>query len=230
MEAFYQPSFNESRLKDDFSNAEIKITKSKEIVPDLLLGYTYFLNQTHSAHITIGYDVDDFSPKIVLFKNNKFIILNIYDWSVLTANDKIIKEFLYAKKVDFIEIPNSDKGLSEFKLSTQKNIKCLVMSQNNKKLVLDSNECLRLYNLLTYVYSICKWYENTSKEIEEYYNQYFINCIKNETCHLSSHQFFALPEHKQISYNLSRVFTEIPILCYKKLQNDMCKYYDSIDC
>ncbi len=103
-------------------------------VPDVLLGYTYFLNTNHSSHITIGYDHEDFKMKIILYKNNVFQEMRWDDWMLIFMNKMTIEHhFENGYGVEFIELPKVNEQCA-LKLSNRNNEKCLICVQNGKKL------------------------------------------------------------------------------------------------
>lgn len=214
-----------SRINKSIKESSIKLNKSKLLdVPNLLLSYTYFLNYCHTCHITIGYDTEDFRAKIVMFKNNRINIWDIMDWNNVFTNSDMIENFFFSDDhgVEFIEMPQYG-GNVNFKLSTRNGKKCLISSYNNRKIVLCKDESAMLISLLSYVNSIMSWYNVTSAEVKKYYDRYLQICINNSVSKLSPDQFFTTGE--QSYFNSSRIFNELPILCRKKINDDLSKYY-----
>ncbi len=197
-------------------------------VPDLLLSYTYFLDNYHTCHLTIGYDTNDFQSKMVLFKNNRMNVWNMADWTNIYTNGELMDKFFYDTSYDaeFIEMPHCG-GNVLFKLSIRNKEKCLIANHNNRKIILFKEECSMLLSLLSYLNSIMTWYNITSVEIKNYYDRYLQICINNNVLKLSPHQFFITSEQSQSCYNSSRIFNEIPILCHKKLRYDLSNYYNN---
>lgn len=203
-----------------------KPKKNNLMVPDLLLSYTYFLNNNHSCHLTIGYDVDDFTFRIILYKNNMFHTLLWEDWNLLFGNAVIIQNHFNSEYgSNFLELPKSN-GNSWFKISIRNNEKCLMSVQHNKKLVLDTTEWNKLFMLMPYINSIATWYSITWQEIENFYHRYLQTCIKKQVLILQPHEFFMPGEQYHNFYNQSRMFNELPILCRSKLEDDLRKNYE----
>ena len=216
MEAETKGLITEKNLKDDI------------VVPELLLSYTYFLNDSHTCFMTIGYDVNDFKLKIVVYKNKICICLGIDDWIILYKNAETIDGFFNNKFLsNFYELPKSGTGI-EFKLSIRKNIRQLIIA-NKKKILLDDAEWKKLYNWLPYLTSIATWYDMTSLEIQNYYQQYLQLCIQNKVFSLFPQHFFLTGSQNNCFYNNSRLFQELPIFCNLKLKNDIANYYDNCE-
>lgn len=190
-------------------------------VKELLLSYTYFLNENHTSYIMIGYDTEDFSCQIILYKNNVFHCLCIETWKILFANMDTIETFFNEKvKMDFINLPHLENGV-QFKLSIRRDKKCMILALNNKKLMLDDVECYKLLSLMTYINSIATWYHMTTKEIRSYFERYKQICIENGVWKLLPQHFFMTGETNHNFYNVSRIFNELPVLCSNKLTNEL---------
>lgn len=219
---------NNNILTNTLRGSGVKINKSILEIPDLLLSYTYFLNNCRSTHLTIGYDNESFKLRIILFKNNNYHILCEADWSILFKNYITIDNHFKNKyETDFAEMPQTTTEGVQFKLSIRKGVKCLISVQNNKKLILEPSEWEKLYHWIPYFNSIISWYSLTTLEIQRYYDRYLQCCIQNNVLHLLPHQFLMCGDQSQYFYNSSRIFNEMPIICKSKLRNDLCNYYDS---
>lgn len=216
-------------FKQEIENEKKKSRTRKviETVPDLLLGYTYFLNDIHTCHLTIGYDVDYFTMKVILYKNNVYEILQWPEWNSLFINMAVIKTHFNEKMngIDFMELPKSSQNCCAIKLTTRNSERGLLFLQDGKKrIVLNEKEWEKLYALLPYMNSIVNWYMLSSKEIFEFYKQYMSVCIEKNTLRLSSHELMMSSTLNFNYCNFSRLFNEIPILCKQKLINDVYEH------
>lgn len=192
-------------------------------VPELILAYTYFLNDNHSSHICIGYDNHDFMMKIVLYKNNIYQELKWDEWLLLFLNKSSIQNhFEGVYNVDFVELPKID-GQCSFKLSMRNNEKCFISILQRKKIILYKNEWEKLYSLIPFIHSIANWYVNNWKEIEKFYLRYLTKCIEKNVFKLMPHEFFIGAEIYG-SFNDSRLFNELSTISRKKLINDIYLY------
>lgn len=217
-----QPDMQDAGIK-------IKIKKPKVEVPDLLLAYTYFLNNAHSCHLTIGYDVDDFSMKIILFKNNMYHTLLWEDWGLLWSNSTIIQNHFDGQYgIDFLELPRTD-GNCSFKISVRNGEKCFISVQKNKKIVLEILEWRKLFSLVSYINAIAMWYNATRMEIQRFYDRYLELCIEKNVFKLNGQDFFKMIEVFPNSFNHSRMFNELSVFCHRKLQHDIHQHYKTND-
>lgn len=206
-----------------------KSNKSNLVVPNLLLSYTYFLNDNHSCHISIGYDVNDFTFKIILFKNNMFHTLLWDDWRLLFGNSMIIQNHINSTyEPNLVELPKLN-GNSLFKITVRNNEKCLMSVQYNKKIVLNDIEWRNLYLLMPFINSIATWYSITWNEIQIFYNRYLETCIKRNVLVLQPNEFYEAGEKYHTYFNESRIFNELPVLCCFKLRDDLSKFYERLD-
>lgn len=214
---------NNQTLENQESLEKFKEKRNLNDVPDLLLSYTYFLNANHSSHISVGYDNQNFTMKIIIYKNNVYEELGWENWFVLFLNKETIQnhfEDLYG--VDFVELPKVN-GLNTLKLSFRNNEKCLIIIQNKKKIVLFKNEWWKLYGLSSFFHSIVYWYLNNWSQIETFYYRYLNKCIEKNTFKLQSHEFF-VGDETLTSFNVSRLFYELPVISRKKLLDDIYSF------
>lgn len=207
---------------------QIRMKKSTVCsVPDLLLAYTYFLNEQHTCYINVGYNIDDFTLNVCLYKNGVFHILYFGEWSLLNANMITIKHHISSEDtgIEYIELPKLDTSTISFKLSHRKFEKCLIISgTNSKKIILNVKECEKLCELIPYLTSMVNWYAVTGNEIKNFYRQYLERCIERGLFKLSWTDFFLTDQQTGFTYyNYSRLFNEIPVLCKNKIIFDYNK-------
>lgn len=212
---------------DEQSLNPVAVVKSKpqekrnlNVVPELLLAYTYFLSANHSSHITVGYDSQNFNMKIILYKNGVYEEIDWDNWFVLFMNKDSIQNYfegLYA--VNFLELPKVNEECI-LKLSHRNNEKCLIFNQIKKKIILDKHEWSKLSTLIPFLHTIVYWYLNNWKEIESFYLRYLTKCIEKNAFKLQSQEFFVEDEILG-SFNTSRLFNELPVISRKKLLDDI---------
>lgn len=73
-----------------------------------------------------------------------------------------------------------------------------------------------------------EWYINSSMEIQLYYYKYLEKCIENNVMRLQPNHCFTMENQTQFSYNNSRIFNELPVICENKLKTDLINYYTNI--
>lgn len=224
------PQYNE--------NANFEFLKKNELsIPNLLLSYVYFLNNSHTTYINVGFDTDNFEPSIILYKNIKHLCFSFTDWINLYTNIFTINNFFQNKdsNVD-IDLPiNSTQNI--FKLctdfvitsnntSSKQNVfnKYLICenTSTSSQIVITEQEWNTILDRISFLQSVVTWYELTSKEIKNYYKIYAEKCSRKGVTELSSTEYF-LPTQDGVNYNTyfncnySRLYSEIPILCKSKL-------------
>lgn len=205
---------------ENASENKVKRNIPKVKVPELLLAYTYFLNNNHSSHISIGYDNENFHMKIILYKNSVYEEFNWDDWFNIFLNKSTIQNhFDDIYSVDFVELPKST-GKCSFKLSVRNNAKCLISMDGVKKIVLDESEWQKLFSLIPFIHSIAYWYSNNWSEIHVFYLRYLKRCMEKNTFKLQAHEFFVENETFE-SFNTSRLFNEIPTISKRKLVDNI---------
>lgn len=202
-------------------------------VPNLLLSYTYYLNNSHTTSISVGLDTEDFKLKIILYKNGLHHALNYEDWFLLYKNNNHIEAHFNGEKTIAKNIDGSC-GI-RYKLSTRASSKCLTLHQyqqninKSKKIHINADEWKILNSLSSFLNSIITWFIYSSNDAQLYYEQYVAKCIELNTLKLDSQYFFMPPAltsstptaHPVYYCNYSRLFHEIPILCNPKLINDL---------
>lgn len=216
-------------MEDLTKTVKRKISEKKfVIVPELLLSYTYFLNDQHSCYICIGFDIETFKLKIILFKNTIFLMLCYQDWKNITNNIELIKKHFelgnYAlENPVYGELPKA-VGFCTIKLSQRNNEKCLTVVSGDglkKIIIITQSEWEHLYELYPFLNSVISWYNKVESEVESYYNIYVSKCFEKKKIQLAYEDFFIPNQAEGYNYyNYSRLFSEIPILCKSKLSND----------
>lgn len=241
IELYYNQNSNFAyEVQDDQQQQQQQVKKDESIVPNLLLSYVYFLNNSHTTYINVGFDINNFEATIVLYKNTKYLCFSFNDWINLYTNIFTINNFFQNKDENFdIVLPiYSDKTI--FKLcngceflsgsSNFQNNKYLVCenSATSSKIYLTEQEWNKNLELTSFLQSVITWYEMTSKEIKSYFEIYNEKCLKKGVTSLSSTEYF-LPGGNSNTYtyfncNYSRLFSEIPILCKKKIIKNISNY------
>lgn len=214
------------RVSDNKSQLQTTPVFSK-IVPNLLLSYIYFLNSSHTCYINIGYDVETFHLKIIIYKKGKLQKWSFSDWQCFYKNLEAIQNFFLTNGLNntLEEYNKTSSDMSErkiiFNLSNSKNQKKLIFIEQEEKILLNSEEWKNIYDLATFLNSVILWCKIVWNEIEMYYNEYYKKCKLLQVFILPPEEFF-LPLPSPYSYcNYSRLFSEIPVFCRTRLKNDL---------
>lgn len=209
------------------------LLKTRRSTPMLLLSYTYFLNPNHTCYISIGYDVETFKLKIILYKNMTNQEWLYEDWDYMYKNSTVIQnKFLEGIKSDTYSnrqgIGKNDDGnkLSYKVLFLRQDRKVITFKTGAIKITMTSMEWLEFYKILNFLNSVVKMYNTVWYEVEQYYNLYFDRCNQLQVDELPHSEYF-IPIPTTYSYcNFSRLFNEIPVLCQKKIQQD--RYFNIV--
>lgn len=232
--------YGQKKLKESSSYN----TSERMLPPELLLSYTYFLNPEHSCFVTVGYDIESFNIKIIIMKNLTFQQWSFDDWNHLFKNALEIQKFFCCTDNDGHGEDNKGEGNKmlydnyERKTNTHENsgyydkcIKFKMIKQNKKRYIIFhngdhhhseikfmKNEWEILYALIEFLNSIISWCNMSWQEIKRYYDAYYEKCIFLQVNKLPFNEFFMMTN--AYTYNSSRLFNEVGILCSKKIEHD----------
>lgn len=182
---------------------------------NLLLAYTYFLNEQHTCYTTCGFDPDTFEGKMLLYKDFKYISLDQTDWIV-------ILETLYGNKENTEDFKDT-QSCYELSKTGKDGEKTLTLTSGPKSIVLNQAELVYLQEMSLFLISVLKWCATITPEIKQYFNMYVKKCIANNTYSLLSTDYFLPLKINNYSCNYSRLFNEIPVLCAIKIITE-CYY------
>lgn len=179
---------------------------------NLLLSYTYYLNNIKNSFVSIGFDAEDFESKIIR-KSKKQISFRISDWNHLMRNANQINLFFSSDQQFQIE---NVYGATEIKLRSK--FGCKEITFGLKKMRLKLEEWKIFYQLFPYFNDIMRWNKNAEKTVSEYYYSYVKECVRCNTMLIDPNNI--IPCENQKIINLRRLQIEIPILMSEKLNDD----------
>lgn len=110
---------------------------------NLLLSYTYFLNSNKSSSISIGFEPEDFSSRIVISSSKKHTSFRHNDWVHLYNNSHKIDSFFATNSTINIE---NHYGVIESKLKNKINRKKINFGL--RKIALREDEWKELFFLV----------------------------------------------------------------------------------
>lgn len=184
-------------------------------IPNLLLSYTYFLDNVRKTSISVGYDSNLLLPIIVLIKKtNSFKIIELSTYiKIYELRDEINKYFNDTTPVSI--------QCKELSLKTSKQ-KGLIIRNRDGRFSINAEEWTRLYKWLPFLSAVINHQQRTTYLVVDYYESYLKQCVSENVMKLDQ------PPHTpyQISVdtiNYSRLFFELPILCETKLLDDYFK-------
>lgn len=199
--------------------------KSNDIPKNLLLAYTYFLNEQHTCKIVIGFCAETFEAEIIFHRVKETpIYITFKEWenyfnnfkkiegSTTTTNDD---EFL-AALIEKIDAKNTTKTLLNFTWDNDNN--------NNKKLfALFKKEYTQYVNIIEFLNVVMCYNNNAVGNIKKYFTKYLEKCKAKTLFQLSFDDYYIPMEYSHVHCNYSRLFFEIPIFCSSKLFENILK-------
>ena len=185
----------------------------------LLLAYTYFINNENSKYISVGYSVENFSPCVIInYIGLGNLKLGLPEWlNIFMVKHEEISSLLNAGGVK--KCQKLIKTMKNTLIKFDEHTKTIVISN----IAINHDEWLLKLQLTDYIQSVLYWCRQTTKEVSSYYNEYVKRCIELNTISLDTTDFFT-NTNSIFKWNDSRLFFEIPILCKNKLYNDINNY------
>lgn len=180
----------------------------------LLLSYTYFFDEKYAKYISIGFNIADFKPNIIINHiGEASVTLDLVDWiCIFIAKQQEIDEAFKSDKLE------NKKFSCAKNLNVQLNGKLQVLKIDNNSFTYD--EWKILHELNDYIQCVMFWCKQLTADVKNYYNLYVAKCVEKYVYRLDITEFFVPPD--SISRcNFSRMFYELPILCKEKLKNDI---------
>lgn len=214
---------------------EVKNKQNSINVSPLLLAYTYQINNECSKLVSVGFETGSFQPAILFQNVNKsFLQLNVFEY---------INIFLYANEIQsFFNETNSlnvNNHYITIKSVIVKKVKHLIIKKkfneknsSNQKIILKSEEWDILLRLFNFFDVLIFWYRSTAQNVFQYYKHYLQLCCEKNLRQLTTEYFFTPNESNNVQpishlygstvmFNYSRLFHEIPIICFNRLTQDI---------
>lgn len=200
---------------------------------NLLLAYNYFI--APKTILSIGFAPHlNFNSVAMLKQNNIEIVLDLCLWTKVMESAGVIEQ-AYMYRTSKIETPFLEQELAEIK-NTVKNLNVkiyftidreynakIIIYQNKSKIILDFGAWQKLYLLEYLVQCILYNIKNVDENVRQYYNQYIERCAANQLLILLKNNLMTPTLKNHNMWNYERFFFELPVLCPKKLQQDIHK-------
>lgn len=194
------------------SNKKKKLSKYEAEVAgeNLLLNYTYHLDDCHNRKIVLGFDPSSFEAKIVFHRHGLFpVSASFSEWSAVYKHLNELKtkmeETLPANQ---LELNNEHR----------------IPINNNSSIILKQTELYKLFELLTFFNIIMYHNNNASDSVKEYYKKYAEKCKGKSVLTLTCEDFFIPSRTSYVHLNYSRLFYEIPLFCINNLIFDTINF------
>lgn len=201
-----------------------QLQKGNRKIPKLLLEYSYFLDNSNSKQILIGYDSFSFKPYIVFLSLSKrqFIHITPDNWKFVVACLADSCDYLN-KLTDKFELRQSGDAILHIyaynnDFNTEDRYICVHDILYNVKIYLAREELDVLLKLSCFLSLMINHFDERWGYIKEFYRGYLFKCFARGVNYLNETQYFQI----QTRYaNYLRLFHEIPVLCADKLKSDL---------
>ena len=198
--------------------------------PKLLLSYIYFLNAMSTVAMSVGFDSVTFKPTILLQAfGRSHIVINILDWMYIGLNREAAEKFF-----------THDPGKPVFINGTNLTIKPILYGRKRERYILlknTSDNCTHqeialsvmewsiLMRLCNFFSTIGFHLHRGSGAVQEYFNNYVAFCVAKRQKRLTTRDFFVpVYESENATFNFSRLFYEIPVICREELKHAINTY------
>lgn len=189
--------------------------------------------------MSLGYDAcREFKPAICINRpsTNEFVILETSDWFILVsfAENDINQHFAQqqnhstensSKNTVFISYPNMK--ISKFTTNHKHFIQIenitmqsMISSSKNNSIVLNQEEWTKCSEYREFFQLIIRQYLRNALYVEQYYQSYLYHCLLKNKNTLDTNDLYTLMDNP-ISFNYTRLFFEIPLICHDKSTRDL---------
>lgn len=194
-----------------------KSRKTNVLHENLLLAYTYYLNEKQTCKIIIGFDCDTFQSKIVFHRNGKKPVeVFYYDW------------YSYYNKTKQLEAVQNNNESQLIEIEPFCNI-LQFNQQDNKIFDIQQEEYWKLIGMLDFIQAVMSYNNNASNNVEAYIHKYFTKCKEQGVIKLSQEQFYIPMQFSPNQCNYSRLFYEVPLFMTHKLFSYVYDVHTSIN-
>lgn len=202
------------------TTSETKRRNKLSIIPkNLLLAYTYFLNEKHTCKVIIGFDVETFEAEIILHRCNEVpTYISFKEWEFFFAKFKQLNEE-EQKGLTINDDQLVDKLLENFvlKSTTKMMLNFTLNDYDNKVFTLFKNEHEQFLNIVEFLNIVMCYNSNASNNVREYFNKYMEKCRTKNLLQLTLDDYYIPMQMSHVHCNYSRLFFEIPLYCSMKL-------------
>lgn len=178
--------------------------------PQLLLTYTYFINDAKNKYISVGFSTPDIVPVVVLCHIGECsITLTAHEWFSL---------FLYIAEIEDMfdkSLFMESKYLShETSIVHDVTLGQIILIKEKVLLKLDKADWTSIVNLADYFRSVINYFTQSAYAVKSYYDMYLQSCKENNFLYLETTNFFK-PSNDICNY--FRLFHEISFILKNKI-------------
>lgn len=172
--------------------------ESEMLGENVLLNYTYYLDNSHNRKVVLGFDTYTFEAKIIFSLDRQTPVSADHTaWTTAYNRLKILKD------ENGEDLPCNQLGLKrKFQIPI-----------GNAKIGLGFLDLLSMFEMMDFFNIVMHHNNNASESVKEYYKQYTDKCRQKNVMKLPNDDFFIPLRTSYVHINYSRLFYEIPMFC-----------------
>lgn len=174
--------------------------KAEVAVENLLLNYTYYLDECHSRKVVLGFDKCTFEAKIVFHLNGCFPVSTTYTgWMSVYSFLNNLKKKIFEEP---FALNQEDEMKKQYKIPIEKG-----------SVTLKQTELYKLFDMMEYFNLVMFHNNNATESVKEFYKKYCEKCKERNVLKLTGEDFFIPSRASYVHINYTRLFYEIPFYC-----------------
>lgn len=179
---------------------------------NLLLSYTYFLDEFCTTYISIGYDCNTLNPVFCIKKSGIMsqIKLTPSEWTIFFLSIKENNQYDVSIKIN-----------TNCTFLVKKCDKIIEIKYKNFKIYTNLDAYNKLLNLSEFFNDVILHYNNCTNLISKYYKTIVSECLRKNLEILTRDDFFILNENTHLFINYNRLYNELLTLCETKIRKDI---------
>lgn len=167
---------------------------------NLLLNYTYYLDECHNRKVALGFDSKTFEATIVFHLHGRFPVSATYTGWVT------VYSFLNNLKKKVMDEPFASNQEEEMK-------KQYKIPIEKGSITLHQRELYKLFDMIEYFNLVMFHNNNAAESVREFYNKYCEKCKEKNVYKLTTEDFFVPVRASYVYINYTRLFYEISFYC-----------------
>lgn len=210
--------------KTDQQDETFEYKSNIQSLSNLLLAYLYHLNNACTKYIAMGYSSKTLEPTIVFHNIGQSVVeLDCLEYTnIILMAEKIQAYFAQEPMEEPVTNRYIDIKLQQLNGEKYVLLQSVENKDSSRQIMLNTEEWLRVYELIPFFNPLIMWYKTSTCNIKQYYDHYLKLCRDSDRVYLGPQDFFSPNEipngplyisPQQPTYNYSRLFHEIGVLC-----------------
>ncbi len=186
-------------------------------IKQLLLAYTYFLNDGCIRYLSAGFSTITLKPVIILCNdNNNILELTPQEWYQIFLHkediDKHVNGDLYKNTFHHLSKPD-DKRLILLNEKPQ-----IMLGDDKTQIIIGKKEWQSILPMVDLLNTILTFYTKIHDDIVQYYIKYTQLCFEKNALCLGLECYF--PTEQKVEFNSTRLFNELGLFFLQQFQNN----------